>query len=224
MLEVKKVLFLKSGCGTMLSWLEKIIEQVNCKFEELDEATRSLTERLEHHKQELALQAQQDQVWVSLLDEKFTTMETNLFFSYVADTFQSCRYHVVRKLLDLAPNLPSMACILRRKVKNRRINVAWESTLRDLGLENSDVKVMSAFFVTHGYQAEYISLTKRQRLAEDMNTLISKAVENPVLKYSLLKAVQVVEKGKAGALELTTEEDHKPASSIREHFSNQVTQ
>ncbi|KAG5837140.1 single-pass membrane and coiled-coil domain-containing protein 1-like [Anguilla anguilla] len=212
------------GFSATLSRLEKRLEVVKSKFEELDEAAISLTERLEQHKQMLALQAHQDQVWVSLLEDKFTTEETNLFFTYVADTLHCCHSHVVKKLPDLAPSLPTTACILRRKIKNRRINVAWESALRDLGLENSDVKALCAFFVTHGYQAEYFSPVQRQNLAENVDTLIRKVVRNQVLRDSLLRAVQVVEKGKAGTLVLTTEEEHKPASSIKEHFSNQVTQ
>ncbi|XP_064159002.1 single-pass membrane and coiled-coil domain-containing protein 1-like [Anguilla rostrata] len=212
------------GFSATLSRLEKRLEVVKSKFEELDEAAISLTERLEQHKQMLALQAHQDQVWVSLLEDKFTTEETNLFFTYVADTLDCCRSHVVKKLPDLAPSLPTTACILRRKIKNRRINVAWESALRDLGLENSDVKALCAFFVTHGYQAEYFSPAQRQNLAENVDTLIRKVVRNQVLRDSLLRAVQVVEKGKAGTLVLTIEEEHKPASSIKEHFSNQVTQ
>ncbi|KAJ8367930.1 hypothetical protein SKAU_G00079580 [Synaphobranchus kaupii] len=213
-----------NGFSATLSRLERRLEVVNGKFEELDEAARSLTERLERHKQVLALQARQDQVWACLLEDRFTTTETNLFFAYVADTLRCFHSHVVRKLPDLAAGLPTTACILRRKIKNRRINVAWESTLRDLGLENADAKALCAFFVTHGYQAEYLNPLQRQELTEDVEALIRKVVRNLVLRDSLLRAVQVVEKGKAGALVLTTEEEHKPASSIREHFSNQVTQ
>ncbi|XP_061074246.1 single-pass membrane and coiled-coil domain-containing protein 1-like isoform X2 [Conger conger] len=185
------------GFSATLSRLERRLEVVNSRFEELDEAARSLTDRLERHKQGLALQARQDQVWASLLEEKFAATETNLFFSYVSDTFLRCHSRVARKLPDLAPGLPNTACILRRKIKNRRIDAAWESTLRDLGLENPDVRAM--FFVTRGYQAEYLSPARRQAPGEDVNALIRKVVVNQVLRDSLLRAVQVAEKGKAGS-------------------------
>ncbi|KAJ8410907.1 hypothetical protein AAFF_G00188640 [Aldrovandia affinis] len=189
-----------TGFSATLNRLERRLEAINSQFEELDEAARSLTERLEQHKQALALQAHQDQVWVSLLEEKFTAVETNLLFTYVADTLHCCHSRVVKKLPDLAHSLPTTACILRRKIKNRRIDVAWESSLRDLGLDNSDARALCAFFVTHGYQAEYYSLVQRQTLAEDVENLVRKVVRNQVLRDSLLRAVQVVEKGKAGAI------------------------
>ncbi|KAG9337560.1 hypothetical protein JZ751_028577 [Albula glossodonta] len=211
------------GFSATVNRLERRLEAVSSKFEELDEAARLLTERLEQHKRTFALQAHQDQVWVSLLEEKFTTAETNLFFSYVADTFHCCRSQVARKLPDLAHSLPTTACILRRKIKNRRINVAWESALRDLGLSNMDAKILCAFFVTQGYQAEYYSPVPRRTLAEDVEVLIRKVVKNQGLRDSLLRAVQVVDKGKAGALVSDSAKEQKPASSIKEHFSNQVT-
>lgn len=43
---------------------------ISSRFEELDEAARALTERLERHRQVLAKQAQQDQVWTSLLEDR----------------------------------------------------------------------------------------------------------------------------------------------------------
>ncbi|XP_036391821.1 single-pass membrane and coiled-coil domain-containing protein 1-like [Megalops cyprinoides] len=210
------------GFSATLSRLERRLEAINTQFEELDEAARRLTERLEQHRQDLAVQAHQDQVWGSLLEDKFTTVETNLFFTYVADALCCCHEQVVRKLPDLAQSLPTTACILRRKIKNRRIDRAWESTIRDLGLEHSDIKALCAFFVTHGYQAEYYNPFQRRKLAEGAETLVQKAVRNPVLRDSLLRAVQVVEEGKAGTLVSPQTEEQKPSPSIREQLSKQI--
>ncbi|MBN3296861.1 SMCO1 protein, partial [Amia calva] len=204
--------------------LERKLYSINAQFEELDETAKLLSERLEKHRQVLASQSDQDEVWASLLEDRFTVVETNLFFSFVVETFRCCHSRVVEKLPDLINSLPTVASILRRKIKNRRIDVAWESTLRDLGLDNSDAKALCAFFVAQGYEAEYYCPRERQKYADDVDMLIRKVVRNQVLRDSLLRAVQVVEKGKAGDIseKPSDSEQQKPTTSIREQICKQT--
>uniref|UniRef100_W5MGA9 Single-pass membrane protein with coiled-coil domains 1 n=1 Tax=Lepisosteus oculatus TaxID=7918 RepID=W5MGA9_LEPOC len=203
------LLYVRMSCTR----LGQKLEAINAQFDELDGAAKVLAERLEEHRQLLAKQCDHDEVWSSLLEDRFTSFETNLFFSYVIETLRCCHSQVVRKLPDLVSGLPTLASVLRRKIKNRRVDVAWESTLEELGLGGRDAKALCAFFVARGYEAEYYQAGQREKYSEDVEMLIRKVVRNHVLRDSLLRAVQVVEKGKAG--DISTNPEHASELSMR---------
>ncbi|KAL4647125.1 single-pass membrane and coiled-coil domain-containing protein 1 [Arapaima gigas] len=210
------------GLNAALNRVQRQFESVNTQLEELDEAAQSLSERLEQHSQVLEHQTHLDQMWLCLLEDRFTTVEKNLFFTYAVDTLQRCHSLVLEKLPDLVPTLPTVASILSRKSKSRRVHTAWESVLGALGLNHSDINALCAFCVTQGCQAEYYTPAKRQRNATGVEPLIRKVVNSDVLKNSLLKAVRVVDAEKAGSIVSNTREEPKPTLSIREQFGNKI--
>lgn len=127
-------------------------------------------------------------------------MEIKLFYSYVSETICCLHNQVTQKLPDLARSLPTLASILRRKSKNQRIRLVWESVLESLGLQEGHVRALCTFFITHSYEAQYYpvySANQRQKYTGDIITMITKVVKNQMLQESLLCAVQVVENGKA---------------------------
>ncbi|XP_048836190.1 single-pass membrane and coiled-coil domain-containing protein 1-like isoform X2 [Brienomyrus brachyistius] len=187
---------LKSLSAT-LSRVELKFESINIQFEELDEAAARISDRLEKHRSTLDQQVHQHQVWVSLLEDQLTTLETNLFVTYAMDTLRRCHSVVLGKLPDLAPSLPTVASVLHRKARNRQVRLAWESSLQDLGLRSTDITALCALFVMHGCQAEYFGPAQRQHYTGQVEALIQRVVTNLALREGLLRAVQVVEVGHA---------------------------
>ncbi|KAM6970510.1 single-pass membrane and coiled-coil domain-containing protein 1-like [Aplochiton taeniatus] len=173
------------------------LRTIGPRFEELNAAARALEERLARHRQALAKKDQQDQVWDSLPEDSLSPSDVSLLFGYVSDTLHCCHARVLDLLPDLSSSLPTTASILRRRPKNRRVNDAWNAALRKLGLEEGDAKVLCAFFVTQGYQCDYKRTEKESGQQDDANAVIRRSVGNQALKESLLKAVEVVERGKA---------------------------
>lgn len=188
------------GFSGTLNRLEQRLENISSRFEEMDETASGLMERLKRHRQALATQAQQDQVWASLIKDSLSLAEVSLLFGYVSDTLHCCHTRVLERLPDLAPGLPTTASILRRRVKNRRVDAAWRAGLRELGLGEADAKALCAFFVTQGFQCEYKKAERNPDQQEAVEAVIRRCVENQVMRDSLLRAVQVVEKGKAGVI------------------------
>ncbi|XP_015990747.1 single-pass membrane and coiled-coil domain-containing protein 1 [Rousettus aegyptiacus] len=173
------------------------LQFLEAQFKELDSTKNNLTQKFEHHSKALASQAAQDELWTAVLALKFTSMELNILYSYVIEVLICLHTHVLEKLPDLVRGLPTLASILRRKVKNKRIRVVWESVLEECGLQEGDITALCTFFIAHGYKAEHYSARVRQMYIRDVTFMITNMVKNQALQNGLLKAVQVIEKGKA---------------------------
>ncbi|XP_029472442.1 single-pass membrane and coiled-coil domain-containing protein 1 isoform X2 [Rhinatrema bivittatum] len=179
-----------------LNRLENRMNMLEEQFNELQCAAEELTERLEIHGETLVRQANQDEMWTSVLEDRFTTMELNVFYSYATDLLSCLHSQVIQKLPGMAGHLPTLASILKHKSNSEEISQVWEAVLEKLGLQEDDVKALCTFFITHYYEAKYCPATEREQYVEDISALILKVVKNHILKKSLLCAVQLVEKGK----------------------------
>nr|XP_006200984.1 single-pass membrane and coiled-coil domain-containing protein 1 [Vicugna pacos] len=173
------------------------LQALEAQFKELDFTTDNLTQKFECHSKTLANQAAQDELWTAVLSLKFTSMELNILYSYVIEVLICLHTRVLEKLPDLVRGLPTLASILRRKVKNKHIRDVWESVLEEYGLQEGDITALCTFFVAHGNKAEHYIDKVRQMYIRDVNFMITNMVKNQALQDGLLKAVQVVEKGKA---------------------------
>ncbi|XP_025049311.1 single-pass membrane and coiled-coil domain-containing protein 1 isoform X1 [Alligator sinensis] len=183
-----------------LNRIENKLQTLENKFKELDSTLEKLTQKFEIQGTSLEEQVSQDEMWTSLLEDRFTSVEIKLFYSYVSETISCLHNQVTQKLPDLARSLPTLASILRRKSKNQRIRLVWESVLESLGLQEGHVRALCTFFITHSFEAQYYpvySANQRQKYTGDIITMITKVVKNQMLQESLLCAVQVVENGKA---------------------------
>uniref|UniRef100_A0A673T408 Single-pass membrane protein with coiled-coil domains 1 n=1 Tax=Suricata suricatta TaxID=37032 RepID=A0A673T408_SURSU len=173
------------------------LQALEAQFKELDFTKDSLTQKFEHHSKALASQAAHDELWTAVLALKFTSMELNILYSYVMDVLICLHTRVLEKLPDLVRGLPTLASVLRRKVKNQRIRGVWESVLEECGLEEGDVTALCTFFIAYGNKAEYYVAKVRQMYIRDVTFLITNMVKNEALQDGLLRAVQVIERGKA---------------------------
>ncbi|KAM8905802.1 single-pass membrane and coiled-coil domain-containing protein 1 [Lycaon pictus] len=186
------------------------LQALEAQFKELDFIKDSLTQKFEHHSKALASQAAQDELWTAVLAPKFTSMELNILHSYVIDVLVCLHTHVVEKLPDLVRGLPTLASVLRRKVKNGRIRAVWESVLEECGLQEGDIRALCTFFIAHGNKTEYYVAKVRHMYIRDVSLLITNMVKNQSLQGGLLRAVQVIEKGKAVSA------PEEPKSSLKE--------
>uniref|UniRef100_A0A8C8Z4N8 Single-pass membrane protein with coiled-coil domains 1 n=1 Tax=Prolemur simus TaxID=1328070 RepID=A0A8C8Z4N8_PROSS len=186
------------------------LQALEAQFKELDFTKDNLTQKFEHHSETLANQAAQDEMWTAVLALKFTSMELNILYSYVIEVLIYLHTRVLEKLPDLVTGLPTLASVLRRKFKNKRIRVVWESVLEECGLQEGDVTALCTFFIAHGNKAEHYAAKVRQMYIRDVTFMITNMVKNQALQDGLLKAVQIIEKGKA----VRTPEEQK--SSLKE--------
>ncbi|XP_006054297.2 single-pass membrane and coiled-coil domain-containing protein 1 [Bubalus bubalis] len=187
------------------------LQALEAHFKELDFIKDNLTLKFEDHSKTLANQGAQDELWTAVLSLKFTSMELNILYSYVIEVLVHLHTCVLEKLPDLVRSLPTLASILRRKVKNKRIRVVWESVLEEHGLQEGDITALCIFFVAHGNKAEHYIAKVRQMYIRDINCMISNMVKNQALQDGLLKAVQVIEKGKA---EMAPQEKKSPLKEL----------
>ncbi|XP_010832642.1 PREDICTED: single-pass membrane and coiled-coil domain-containing protein 1 [Bison bison bison] len=187
------------------------LQALEAHFKELDFIKDNLTQKFEDHSKTLANQGAQDELWKAVLSLKFTSMELNILYSYVIEVLVHLHTCVLEKLPDLVRSLPTLASILRRKVKNKRIRAVWESVLEEHGLQEGDITALCIFFVAHGNKAEHYIAKVRQMYIRDINFMISNMVKNQALQDGLLKAVQVIEKGKA---EMAPQEKKSPLKEL----------
>ncbi|XP_048202831.1 single-pass membrane and coiled-coil domain-containing protein 1 isoform X2 [Perognathus longimembris pacificus] len=187
------------------------LQALEAQFKELDITKDNLTQKFEHHSKTLASQAAQDEMWGSVLNLKFTSMELNILYSYVVEVLTCLHSRVCEKLPDLVRGLPTLTSVLRRKVKNKRIKVAWESVLEECGLQEGDITALCTFFIAHGSKAEHYAAKVRQMYIKDVTFMITNMVKNKALQEGLLRAVQVIEKGKAVR---TPEEQKSPLKEL----------
>ncbi|KAL6052832.1 hypothetical protein STEG23_013507, partial [Scotinomys teguina] len=124
-------------------------------------------------------------------------MELNILYSYVLEVLICLHTRVLQKLPDLVRSLPTLASVLRRKVKNKHIRVVWESVLEEYGLQERDVTTLCTFLIAHGNKAEHYAANVRRMYIKDVTFMITNMVKNQALQDGLLRAVQVIEKGKA---------------------------
>ncbi|XP_054431113.1 single-pass membrane and coiled-coil domain-containing protein 1 [Pteronotus mesoamericanus] len=147
----------------------------------------------------LASQAAQDELWTAVLALKFTSMELNIIYSYVIEVLICLHTRVLEKLPDLVRGLPTLASVLRRKAKNKCIRGVWESVLEECGLQEGDILALCTFFIAHGNKAEHYSAKVRRVYIRDATFMVTNMVKNRALQDSLLRAVQLIDKGKAVA-------------------------
>ncbi|XP_036603645.1 single-pass membrane and coiled-coil domain-containing protein 1 [Trichosurus vulpecula] len=176
--------------------VQKKLQTLETQFEELDSAMENLTQKFEFHRKTLESQAVQDEMWTAVLEIKFTSLELNIFYSYIIETLHYLHSQVLEKLPDLERGLPTLAIVLKRKNNNKRIRVVWETVLEALGLQEEDVKAFCTFFIAHSSKAEYYSANLRRMYIRDATPIITNMVKNQVLQNSLLRAVQVIENKK----------------------------
>ncbi|KAL2804941.1 single-pass membrane and coiled-coil domain-containing protein 1 isoform 1 [Daubentonia madagascariensis] len=186
------------------------LQALDTQFKELDFTKDNLTQKFEHHSKTLASQAAQDEMWTAVLALKFTSMELNILYSYVTEVLICLHTRVLEKLPDLVRGLPTLASVLRRKVKNKRIKIVWESVLEEYGLQEGDITALCTFFIAHGNKAEHYAAKVRQMYIRDVTIMITNMVKNQALQDGLLRAVQIIEKGKGAR----SPEDQK--SSLKE--------
>ncbi|XP_008062435.1 single-pass membrane and coiled-coil domain-containing protein 1 [Carlito syrichta] len=172
------------------------LQALEAQFKELDFTKDNLTQKFEHHSKNLASQTVQDEMWNAVLALKFTSMELNILYSYVIEVLVCLHTRVLEKLPDLVRGLPTLASVLRRKAKNKRIRVVWESVLEECGLQEGDITALCTFFIAHASKAEHYAAQVRQMYIRDVTLMITNMVKNQVLQDGLLRAVQVIDKGK----------------------------
>ncbi|XP_008565693.1 PREDICTED: single-pass membrane and coiled-coil domain-containing protein 1 [Galeopterus variegatus] len=177
--------------------VDQKLQVLEAQFKELDFAKDNLTQKFEHHSKTLASQAAQDEMWTAVLALKFTSMELNILYSYIIEVLTCLHTRVLEKLPDLVRGLPTLASVLRRKVKNKHIRVVWESVLEECGLQEGDITALCTFFIAHGNKAEHYATKVRPMYIRDVTLMITNMVKNQALQDGLLRAVQVIEKGKA---------------------------
>ncbi|XP_011816567.1 PREDICTED: single-pass membrane and coiled-coil domain-containing protein 1 [Colobus angolensis palliatus] len=187
------------------------LQALEAQFRELDFTKDNLMQKFEHHSKTLASQAAQDEMWTAVRALKFTSMELNILYSYVIEVLICLHTRVLEKLPDLVRGLPTLASVLRRKVKNERIRAVWDSILEECGLQEGDITALCTFFIAHGNKAEHYTAKARQMYIRDITFLITNMVKNQALQDSLLRAVQVIEKGKAAR---TPEEQKSPLKEL----------
>ncbi|CAO2631564.1 Single-pass membrane and coiled-coil domain-containing protein 1 [Lemmus lemmus] len=162
------------------------LQALDAQFKELDITKDNLTQQFEHHSKTLASQAAQDEIWTAVLA-----------LGYVIEVLICLHTRVLQKLPDLVRSLPTLASVLRRKVKNKHVRIMWESVLEEYGLQERDVTALCTFFIAHGHKAEHYAANVRQMYIKDVTFMITNMVKNQALQDGLLRAVQVIEKGKA---------------------------
>ncbi|XP_032755153.1 single-pass membrane and coiled-coil domain-containing protein 1 [Rattus rattus] len=173
------------------------LQALDTQFKELDTIKDNLTLRFEHHSKTLASQAAQDEIWTAALALGFTSMELNILYSYVIEVLICLHTRMLQKLPDLVRSLPTLASVLRRKTKNKHIRIVWESVLEEYGLRERDVTALCTFFVVHGNKGEHYTANVRRMYIKDVSFMITNMVTNQALQEGLLRAVQIIEKGKA---------------------------
>ncbi|XP_005383192.1 PREDICTED: single-pass membrane and coiled-coil domain-containing protein 1 [Chinchilla lanigera] len=177
--------------------VDQKLQALEAQFKELDITKDNLTQKFENHSKTLTSQAAQDELWTAVLALKFTSMELNILYSYVIEVLICLHTRVLEKLPDLARGLPTFTSVLRRKAKNQHIRVAWEAVLEESGLREGDMAALCAFFIAHGSEAEHYAATARRTYIGDATFMITSMVKNQALREGLLRAVQVIDKGKA---------------------------
>ncbi|KAM5291928.1 single-pass membrane and coiled-coil domain-containing protein 1 [Ctenodactylus gundi] len=197
------------GCQprVALALIEHKLQALEEQFKDLDIAKDHLAEKFEHHSKMLASQAAQDEMWMAVLALRLTSMELNILYSYVIEVLIRLHTCVLEKLPDLGTGLPTLASVLRRKVKNKRIRGAWESVLQERGLREGDVTALCAFFIAHAEKADHYAAKARQMYIRDVTRLITNMVRNQAVRDALLRAVQLIDGGTAGG----APEEQKPS-------------
>ncbi|EGV96379.1 hypothetical protein I79_000631, partial [Cricetulus griseus] len=162
------------------------LQALEIQFKELDVTKDNLIQQFEQHSKTLASQAAQDEIWTAVLT-----------LGYVIEVLICLHTRVLQKLPDLVRSLPTLASVFRRKVKNKHVRIVWESVMEEYGLQERDVTALCTFFIAHGNKAEHYAANIRQTYIKDVTFMITNMVKNQALQDALLRAVQVIEKGKA---------------------------
>ncbi|XP_078065356.1 single-pass membrane and coiled-coil domain-containing protein 1-like [Mustelus asterias] len=192
--------------------LEKRIEELKAEYQELDQNAKELIQSFEPQCANIAQEAGEDELWSSLLEDRLTHVEVNIFFSYVVDMLKSLHLCVLEKQPGFTGILPTLSSILRRKVWDMELEAIWVSVLPEFGLNESDVKALCAFFVTHCNEADYYPLKERQMHSQNIQEVLDKAVPSRILHHCLLHLVQLAEKENS---KVATEQQQVTRASTR---------
>ncbi|XP_048398604.1 single-pass membrane and coiled-coil domain-containing protein 1-like isoform X1 [Stegostoma tigrinum] len=192
--------------------LEKRIEELKAEYQKLDQDAKELIQSFEPDCESIAKEADEDELWSSLLEDRLTHVEVNIFFSYVVDILQSLHLRVLEKQPGLASFLPTLSSILRRKIWDMDLEATWTSVLPEFGLNESDTKALCAFFVTHCKDAEYYPLMERRRHNLNIKEVLDRAVPSRILHHCLFHLVQLAEKESSM---MTTEQHQVNNASTR---------
>ncbi|GCC35496.1 single-pass membrane and coiled-coil domain-containing protein 1-like [Chiloscyllium punctatum] len=174
--------------------LEKRIEELKAEYQKLDQNAKQLIQSFEPNCEHIAKEAGEDELWSSLVEDRFTHVEANIFFSYVVDILQSLHLRVLEKQPGFASFLPTLSSILRRKIWDTELEATWTSVLSEFGLNESDIKALCAFFVTYCKDAEYYPLIERKRYSLNIKEVLDRAVPSRILHHCLLHLVQLADK------------------------------
>ncbi|NXG38321.1 SMCO1 protein, partial [Dromaius novaehollandiae] len=177
--------------------VENKLQTLETQFKDLKSSLDKLAWKFERQGEILENQMSQDAMWTSMIENRLTSVETNLLFSYTCETLAALRCLVIAEVPDLAEGLPTTATILRRKARHPRIQGAWEAALQGLGLREGDVRALCAFFTAHGHEAQYYAAARRRLCPADMAAAVRRAVKDERLRGSLLRAVEAVEESRA---------------------------
>ncbi|XP_072111855.1 single-pass membrane and coiled-coil domain-containing protein 1-like isoform X1 [Mobula birostris] len=174
--------------------LEKTIKELTLQYQKLDQSAKILMQSFDPHCANIAEQTGQDEMWSMLLEERFTQLEINLFFSYVVDMLQSLHSRVLEKQPGSSSVLPTLSSILKRKVWDKELEATWTSALSELGLTDSDEKALCTFFVTYYNEAEYYPPLARKKYNQNIQEVLKKVVSSHILHHCLLHIVQLLDK------------------------------
>ncbi|XP_007884258.1 single-pass membrane and coiled-coil domain-containing protein 1 [Callorhinchus milii] len=182
--------------GHRVDRLEKKIDDLVVEYKQLDIIAKELIQRFQPYCQNLASEAGEDEMWSSLLEDRFLPVEVNLFFSYIVDALRRLHSCVLEKLPESASELPTLTSILKQKALNPTLEAVWVNVLQDQGLTENDVKLLCSFFVTYCHEAHYYPAIERENYVQNVQELIKKIVHSRVLNKVLLHVVQQTEKKK----------------------------
>ncbi|XP_054839466.1 single-pass membrane and coiled-coil domain-containing protein 1 isoform X3 [Eublepharis macularius] len=84
-----------------LNRVEHKLQNIKAQFTVLDSSIQKLSENFECQSTTLENQMDQNEIWISLLEDRFTSVEINLFYSYICETIHYLHSQVLEKLPDL---------------------------------------------------------------------------------------------------------------------------
>ncbi|KAG8449703.1 hypothetical protein GDO86_016375 [Hymenochirus boettgeri] len=176
--------------------LELKIEDLQVQFESLQKAAEDLDRRLALQVDSVVSEERENETWTSPLENRFTTREQNLLYSYTVDAVGLLHYLVRQQLPDLEKDLPTLASILKLKSRNGKIKQAYSIGLKTMNLSEEDVNALCTFLITCYYEAQYLPQEARNESTEGMNHIIDVVIKNQAMQRSFKIAVLAVEKGK----------------------------
>ncbi|XP_053553834.1 single-pass membrane and coiled-coil domain-containing protein 1 [Bombina bombina] len=173
--------------------LEQRLDVVDIQFDNLQKRADKLTHQLDGQGESLVRQNGEDDMWMSLLEDSFSTYDRNLIYSYVFDALRLLHSQVKEQLPDQMNELPTLAAVLKLKVKRHKIRRAFNEGLKSLALSEEQLNSLCIFFITYCQEAGYLPPEERHTCANDVTDMVGHVVKNQLLKLSLQNAVLAIE-------------------------------